>query len=165
MNCTKIILSSYNNLNKMIQAIEDEIDDKCVFSYGNKMPCAEIVEDIAGMINRKERFKLLKWKIDKVFSFLNDEEIDLLNCKYLNKPPKHKFDFSLRTYFRKQVRLLKKIDEYFSYIGLSDETFFDEFKNDRFITSAAIKAEDIKRLKCLYFENAGEIRKCVKKSA
>ncbi len=165
MNCTKIILSSYNNLNKVIRAIEDDIDDKCVFSFGNKMPCAQFVDQITEMIERKERLKLLKWKIDKVFSCLDDEEIDLLNCKYLNRPPKNKFCFSLRTYFRKQVKLLSKLDEYFSFIGLTDEKFFEEFKNDRFITSATIKAEDIKRIRCLYFENAESEGELVQKSA
>ena len=156
MECTKTILSAYKNLDRVINEIERCVEDRCLGSYYDNREVSIIFNEIAAMIERKDKLIGLKKKIDYVFSLLSDEEIDLLNCKYFSKRVKNKFDFSLRTYFRKQVRLFNKLDEYFGYIGIIDEYFFKEFKNDRFFRCAKIKADDVKRSTCDYYKNCTE---------
>lgn len=153
MQCTKIILSSYKNLDRVIKAIEEDINERCVGSYFDNRCVERIFDDVLKLFERKYKLLDLKRKVDKVFSLLSDQEKDLLFCKYLDISPKTKFNFSLRTYFRKQVKLLEKLDEYFSFIGINDEDFFKDFSNDRFIKCAKIKTDDVKRIACAFYSN------------
>ena len=165
MNCTKIILSSYSNFDAAIRAAEKRIESKCSSSYSDRRPCEKIAEEILELSAKKRKIVELKRKVDIVFSKLDDVERDLLNCKYLDIKPKNKFSFSLRTYFRKQAALIKKLDEYFSFIGIRDEDFFEEFKDVPFIIGAKIKAENVKRLKCAFSEFADETARKNRKTA
>ena len=153
MECTKIILSAYPKLEKVILSIEKCINERCYLSFHDNRDTLSIFSDIADLIERKNKLIGLKRKADKVISLLSEDEIDLLNCKFFNKMPKKPFSFTVRTYFRRQKKLLKKLDEYFSFIGLCDEKFFEDFKNDRFILCCKIKSDDIKRIKCAFNEN------------
>ena len=162
MQCAKIILSSYKNLDKVISAIDESVIEACVGSYKDKRRVEKIFEDILKKIERKNKLLELKRKVDKVFSLLSDEEKDLLFCKYLDISPKTPFNFSLRTYFRKQANLLEKLDRYFSYIGINDENFFKDFSNDRYMMSAKIKSDDVKRLACSYYKYCAEDKKPIK---
>ena len=153
MECTKIILSSYSNVERVVKEIDNCIEKRCFNSYYDNRPVDSIFSEIADMIERKNKLTDLKKKVDLVFSLLSEEEIDLLNCKYFGKKPKNPFLFSMRTYFRKQKRLLIKLDEYFSFIGINDEKFFSDFKGDRFIALAKIRSDDIKRLSHSFFSD------------
>ena len=150
MECTKIILASYKKLDALIGEIDERVEKRCVYSYLDRTDCETIAVAILKMMKRKNDIVSLKKKVDLVFSLLSDEERDLLKLKYFDENVERKFDFCLRTYFRKQARLLKKLDEYFSFIGISDENFFSTFGQDKFFTSAKIKTEDIKRLACRF---------------
>ena len=165
MNCTKIILSSYANFDRAIKAAEKRIRSKSEYSFNDKRPCEKIVEEILDLMCKKNKIIGLKKKVDLVFSTLDHIEKDLLNCKYLDKKPNNKFCFSLRTYFRKQAALEKKLDIYFSYVGLNDKDFFEYFKDVPFILCAKIKVENVKRLKCAFFENADEDARLKRKTA
>ena len=165
MDCTKIILSSLENFDRVIFAIEEEIDERCLRSYDFRTPSSLFAEEILNLIDRKERLILLKKKVDKVISLLSSEEKDLLYCKYCGILPDKPFGFSLRTYFRKQVKLFEKLDEYLSFIGISDERFKEEFESEPFIMCAKIKAEDVKRLKCLFVQGTKKNNADLKKTA
>ena len=165
MDCTKIILSSYSNFQRAIAAADKAIKSKAECSFSDRRPCETIVEEILVLLEKKNKIVRLKKKVDTVFALLDAVEIDLLNCKYLDKKPQNKFEFSLRTYFRKQAALEKKLDKYFSYIGINDADFFEEFKSVPFIMGAKIKAENVKRLKCAFSENADEIARSKRKTA
>ena len=165
MKCTKIILASYKNFDGALKAIDKRIESKCYYSFSDTRPCERIAEEVFSLIRKKSSLLALKSKVDKVFSLLDPIEKDLLRCKYLDKKPENKFKFSLRTYFRKQAKLFMKLDEYFSFIGICDEKFFEEFKSNSFMMCAKIKAEDVKRVRCSFLENADEEKKLLRKTA
>ena len=150
MECTKIILSSYPKMDKVIASIERSIEERCYSSFHDGRCVETIFDEIASNIERQEKLVLLKEMVDKVFSLLSENELDLLRCKFFDEKPKNPFDFSIRTYFRRQKKLIEKLDTYFAYIGISDEGFFNDFSGDRFILCSKIKSDDIKRLACSY---------------
>ena len=156
MNCTKIILSSYYNFNRMIKAFDYNVEERCLLSFHDNRDVETIFSEISDIMARKQKYVVLKNRVDAVFALLTDEETDLLRCKYFYKKARNKFDFSLRTYFRKQEKLLLKLDEYFSFIGINDEKFFKDFEKESFILCAKIKTDDTKRMACSFYRNCTE---------
>ena len=164
MECTKIILASYKNFDAYIEELDKRIENICVYSHRSNLDCESIAESVFKISARKEKVLDLKQKVDKVFSLLSDEERDLIRLKYFDEHIDRTFDYSLRTYFRKQLRLFEKLDLYFSYIGISDESFFEKFKGDKFFVSAKIKADDVKRIAC-HFNDYAKKKKDRKKQS
>ena len=64
-----------------------------------------------------------------MFSRFSEEERQLLRFKYEGIKPNGRFDYSLRTYFRKQKKLLKKVELYLGYLGIDEHVFKTEYEN------------------------------------
>lgn len=154
MDYVKIILTSYPKLDQVITGYRECISLRC----RNSMFFWESPEDICAKIIEKklilERLVDLKRKLDVLLSRLNDDEKDLIYAKYLEIPPKKKFSFSKRTYYRKQLKLLQKIKKYLSYLRIDEESFQNDFMCIPFFKLMKEVCEDIKHIK-----NIGEFEK------
>lgn len=145
MDYVKIILLSYPALDRLIYGLNESLNLRCKNSFyfwepAEKM-CNKILEKRA-VINKLVD---LKRKLDVLFSRLTDEEKDLIYLKYFEIAPKKRFSFSLRTYFRKQNGLLKKIQKYLSYMGIDGESFERDFMGMQFFQLIELKCNMIKR--------------------
>ncbi len=149
MDYVKIILTSYPKLDHVIMGYRDCISLRC----RNSMFFWESPEEICAKVIEKklilERLVDLKRKIDVLLSRLTDDEKDLIYAKYLGKPPRKKFNFSKRTYYRKQNKLLLKIKKYLSYLRIDEDTFERDFMYIPFFKLMNEVCEDIKHIKIL----------------
>jgi hypothetical protein len=143
-NCVKAILYTYPKLKNFEKDYEEHIENKAILSYRYKGATENVVEYIAEEILRKRRLAMLKETLDKIFSKLTEEEKTLLAIRYFGKirkakTPKEQKDFSEskgtganfqwseRSYYRKQNRLLKKLVAEFCRVGLTKERIEKEY--------------------------------------
>ncbi len=123
MDYVQILMTSYPKLDRVIMGYRDCITLRCrgslFFWESPEEICTKIIEKKLIL----ERLVSLKSKLDVLLERLNDEEKDLIYMKYLEIPPKKKFKFTKRTYFRKQNKLLGKVKKYLSYLRIDEDTF------------------------------------------
>ena len=137
MEYAKILLSAYPNLEQVIRAEKDNYIRRCVNSAYFCEPTEIFAENVLNMLDERRRLIDLKSKLDLLFSRLTEEERQLIRFKYAGIAPKTKFGFSLRTYFRKQIKLLKKIETYLNYLNITEESFKKEYMNIRYFKIVA----------------------------
>lgn len=147
MDYVKIILTSYPSLDRLILALRESINLRCrksfYFAESTEKLCSKIIEKK----NTLDKLINLKRMLDILFSRLSEEEKDLIYLKYFEIEPKNNFAFTMRTYFRKQHKLLKKIEKYLSYLGIDEQSFRANFMGMTFFKLIEIKCELIKRKK------------------
>lgn len=77
---------------------------------------------------QKDALFALKIRLEEVLKGLNKDETDCLEYKYFKRKPKEYFigfDYESRGYFRKQIKLVKKIADKLSKDGADDKWFED----------------------------------------
>ena len=132
MGYANVLISAYPNLGSVIKTENDNYLRRCLNSAYFNEPVETFTEKLLSMIAEKQKLIDLKCKLDVLFSRLTDEEKALILFKYTGKVPENKFCFSLRTYFRKQKRLQKKIETFLSYLNITEDVFEREYKNIRY---------------------------------
>jgi len=143
-NCVKAILYTYPKLKNFERDYGEHIENRAILSYRFKGSTEEIVEYLAEEILRKRRLARLKETLDGIFARLTEEEKTLLEIRYFGKIRKAKsakaqedfseskgagarFQWSERSYYRKQNRLLKKLVAEFCLAGLTKEIIESEY--------------------------------------
>ena len=127
MEYAKILLSAYPNLGRFIKAANDNYLRRCLNSAYFSEPTETFAAGVLNLLDERRKLVDLKEKLDLLFSRLSDEERQLIKFKYAGIMPKNKFDFSLRTYFRKQIKLLEKVKTYLNYLNITEEVFKREY--------------------------------------
>ena len=123
MNYAEVLLLAYPDLDRMIENEKVGYLERCYQSAYFFEPCDKFAEKLMEKLEIRNRLIDLKSKLDCLYSRLDDEEKALIKFKYCGVLPENKFDFSLRTYFRKQIKLLDKIKEYLTYLNVTEEVF------------------------------------------
>lgn len=127
MEYAKILLSAYPYLDGVIKQEGENYLRRCYNSAYFFSPTDDFCSKLISLYQDREKLIVLKNKLDVLFSRLSDEERDLLRFKFAGRMPEKKFSFSTRTYFRKQIKLLKKVEEYLNYLNITEEVFKKEY--------------------------------------
>ena len=127
MKYSKIIMKAYPFLENVIETERKNYTVRCLNSAYYPTDTAVFCEQLLSRMEQRKKLYDLKRKLDVLFSRLTDLEKDLILFKYAGKTPRTPFKFTERTYFRKQVKLIKKIEKFLSYLNVSDEQFERDF--------------------------------------
>jgi len=129
-----VLLYSYPHLTNIISDMDKLVYQKAYSSVSNNISCLDLSEKIIKIIDKKDRLINLKIKLDEIFKNYSNEELLLLEQKYFKRKAvlkklleKFTINYSLRTYFRKQNRLLEKFSKSLNINGLSESWFLDKY--------------------------------------
>ena len=153
-NIVKAVLYTYTKLNTIEKDYEEHIQNRAILSHRYKGSVEALTEYLAGEVIRRHRLAELKSLLDKIIARLSDEEKLLLQLRYFGKIRRaksgekesfvevtralkdelvEKFKWSERSYYRKQNRLLKKLVAEFNRVGLTKESFENEWLQYEFL--------------------------------
>lgn len=153
-NCVKAVLYTYPKLRVIERDYEEHIQNRAILSYRYKGSVESLTEYLAEEVIRRHRLADLKRALDKVFECLTEEEKLLLQLRYFGKIRRMKngekenfsdvtkqlkqevvenLHWSERSYYRKQNRLLKKLIAGFNRVGLTKESFENEWLEYEFL--------------------------------
>ena len=159
-NYTRTILYAYANIEGVKEQIDDFVERKALSSMKDFSPCIEQCEKILEYTAQKVALIELKEFVDRAIKKLSGYELDCLEYKYFKRKPKEYFigfDYESRSYFRKQIRLVKKIGESFESMGLTDIWFEKNCLNTNFFKELLRRVES-------YESKCNKNKKVVKKS-
>ena len=123
---TKAVLYAYTSIEAIKRQIDDFVERRALASMNDYSPCDEQCEIIIEHMAQKVILTQLKSKLKAVLISLTNEELGLLDYKYLKIRPKEYFeniDTTKRSYYRKQLNLIKKISHRCDKVLLTDEWF------------------------------------------
>ena len=126
LNYVKTLLYAYPHVTALTEQIDDIVLSKALSSIRDYSPCEEQCEKIIELTEQKKTLIDFKLKMDKVVKKLNEYELDCLDYKYFKQKAKEyfvDFDASSRTYFRRQIRIAKKVNSLVEVNGINDEWF------------------------------------------
>ena len=144
----KAILYTYPKLKALEEDYAQHIENKAVLSYKYIGDPSVLAEYIAGEICKKRKLAWLKEELDQVFNRLTEEEYLLLSIRYFGKISRaknerakidtakellEKYQWSERSYYRKQNRVLKKMIAEVNRIGINKEVFEKEYLQFEFL--------------------------------
>ena len=133
----KTILYVYPLLKTLEKEYQEHILNRAVLSYRINQSVEGEVEDLVQEIADKRNLAWLKTCVERVLAQLSDEEKTLIAVRYFGKERKikkatvaksvtektRKCAMSESTYFRKQNRLIDKLGELLSAVGVDEKTF------------------------------------------
>ncbi len=143
-NYTRTILYAYANIEAVKEQIDDFVERKALSSMKDFSPAIEQCEKMLEYTAQKVALIELKELTEKALKKLSSYEMDCLEYKYFRRKPKEYFigfDYESRSYFRKQVRLIKKLSEQFDEVGLSDKWFEKNCLNTNFFKELLKRVE------------------------
>ena len=159
-NYTRTILYAYANIDAVKEQIDDLVERRALSSMTDFSPCIEQCEKMLEYTAQKVALIELKGFVDRVLKKRSAYEMDCLEYKYFKRKPKEYFigfDYESRSYFRKQVRLIKKLGEGFEGVGLTDSWFEKNCLNTTFFKELLRRVES-------YEAKCNKNKKSVKKS-
>lgn len=125
----KAVLYAYGHVEAVMEQLDEIVERKALSSMEDFSPCIEIAEKILGYTAQKDTLIRLKLFCDKALERFSQEELDCLDYKYFRKKPKEyyaNFDYSSRTYFRRQTEIVKKFARAMERIGAGNAWFEKE---------------------------------------
>ncbi|MBE7081994.1 MAG: hypothetical protein E7372_05505 [Clostridiales bacterium] len=147
-NYTRTILYAYANIDAVKEQIDDFVESKAISSMRDFSPCVEQCEKILDYTAQKVALIELKEFTEKALEKLSPYEMDCLEYKYFKRKPKEYFigfDYESRSYFRKQVSLIKRLSEYFDGVGLTDNWFEKNCLNTNFFKELLKRVEQYEK--------------------
>lgn len=139
----KTILYSYPSFDGVLDGIEKLAYYKAVTSYTDCNKTLKQVDKILLLNNQADRLRGLKNIIDGILSDILPEERELIEYKYFRRKNNENFDYTSRQYFRRQIKLAKKLDKIAQKKGF-DEAWFDENFSDIYFLK--VKFQKLKNL-------------------
>ena len=122
----KTILYSYGVLEDIMEQIDELVEKKALSSMTDVSDAYSQCQKILDYTAQKDVLINIKIKVDKIFSKFSPEELIYLDYKYFKKNPKSLYsgyDFTCRTYFRKQIKLASIFASKLEKVGITDEYF------------------------------------------
>ena len=122
----KSVLYAYPHLEAIADQIDELVMKKALGSMTDYSPATEQCQKIIDLTEQKTVLFELEILTEKILTKFTTDEMDCLDYKYFKKHPKEyykEFDSSSRTYFRKQIRLVKKFTEKLEKAGFNDKVF------------------------------------------
>lgn len=122
----KTILYSYINLDAVSTQIDELVERKARTSFSNYSPAISQFESIVQLTYEKDIVHAVKLICDKILSKFTEEDLTFFRYKYfknMSKKEVSNFDFTSRTYFRKQVKLAQVFADKLEKNGIDNEFF------------------------------------------
>ncbi len=144
LNYTKTVLYAYPNIEEIKEQIDDFVQRKALSSMSDYTPCIEQCEKILNYTAQKIALIELKEMTGRALKGLTDFELDCLDYKYFRQKPKEYFigfDYESRSYFRKQVLIVKKVSALFDKAGITNEWFEKHCLNTNFFAELLKRVE------------------------
>lgn len=119
----KTLLYSYPSFDEVIKATDKLVYYKALSSYKDNLKTYDQMNEIVFLNERSARIVWVKGIIDKLIAELTPFERQLVEYKYFHIKQGEDFDSTSRAYFRKQLKLEKKIDKKTAYLAPDEEWF------------------------------------------
>ena len=140
----KTVFYVYPKLKAMIKGIDETFIQKIYDSKSDTSPALYQCETLLKITDIKQNRLFLKAACEKVYNKLPDEKKELLSYKYIRigkggALPLH--GKSVRSYYRRQIRLAKEIKELLSGFGVTEDWFEKNLLTVPFIREEQKKVE------------------------
>ncbi len=129
MENAKILLMTYPKIIGEISLTEEKIYKTCIYSHTSLMPTTLVCEKVLDLIEEKKKLIKLKDLLDRVLACLDKEEYTLIAYKFFNIQPIGEFNYSARSYYRKQNKALERFNFLLNCIGLNDNEIEKNYSN------------------------------------
>lgn len=123
---TKTALYAYPNLQAIAEQIDELVEKKALSSMCNYTPALEQCEKIVDFTYQKDVLFALNIYVEEALKDISQLEMDCLEYKYFKRKEKEYFvgfDAESRGYFRRQIRIIKKLSEKLEKAGATDAWF------------------------------------------
>ena len=124
----KTALYAYPNILAIVEQIDELVERKALLSMNDFSPAIEQFNKIVDLTEQKKVMFALKLYLDDVVANLTKDELDCLEYKYFKRKSKkyfENFDFTSRSYFRKQVKIINKVSKSLELAGATDAWFIE----------------------------------------
>ena len=157
----KAVLYSYSNLERLCDAIDEQVEQRALSSIDDYTPAIEQYEKILSCTAQKDLIIDLKATVNLILDKMSEEERSFIVYKYFKKQQcadNDKAEFKTRNYYRKQVRLAERFARWLAIYGIDDEYFERNYLQIDFFKQLIRKVEE-HEVQCL--KNARSSRKKV----
>lgn len=151
----KTLLYSYPSFDKVLESTDRLVYYKALTSYRDNAKTCSQIDEIIRLNECSSRVNLIKGVIDRLLGELEDIERQMIEYKYFRAKKSYDFDPTNRAYFRKQLRLEKKIERKLEYLNPTEEWFTENFGDIYFLNAKYLR---IKKLTQEGKKNAGTAR-------
>ncbi len=124
----KTILYAYTDIDEVIKQIDDLVEQKAYLSFHNYSPALGQYEKIVKLTYDKDIIGVVKIVCERALKKFTTEELKYFRYKYfknMTSREKNTFDYSSRSYFRKQKKLTEDFGLLLEGYGIDDK-FFEE---------------------------------------
>lgn len=124
----KAILYAYPDIDEVIVQIDDLVERKAYLSFQNYSPALGQYERIVKLTYDKDIISAVRMVCDRALRKFTEEELKFFKYKYfknMSNREKENFDYSSRTYFRRQKKLTETFALLLEGYGIDDK-FFEE---------------------------------------
>ena len=145
----KTILYAYAHLLEIASQIDDLVLKKALSSMSNIAPAYKQYQEVEQLTYEKDVVFVIKKVCDKVLNKFTEEEMKYFHYKYFKDKPKsfyEGFDTTSRTYFRKQVSLVKKFSERLEKSGIDDKFFIKKCLEVDFFKQLLRRTEEYEKI-------------------
>lgn len=131
----KAVLYVYPRLREIEKDYGEHIRNKAILSYDYRVTTEKLSEYLAEEILKKGLIEELRSTVEGMLDLLTEEERFLLELRYFGRKSKLK-EYgegvlsgigSIRSYYRKRARVLKKAMFLLGRAGLTEEKFFEKY--------------------------------------
>lgn len=157
----EVILRAYPHLEKIAGEIREGLIKFACKTFAMKGGALKQAEELIDKIYEMRRLENLKWICDKVLERMSAEEIELFKYKYFGNRAIDGFDYTSRSYFRKQNRALKHFHQLLGYVGLDEKRFYSDYGDVHVIKSTKAKIKE----KCYHARCEKTAKEKLKKAA
>ena len=139
----ELILFLYPRLGRAAEDIGEVVEAKALASVSGRECAERCAERLLAYLHMRDCFLAVKAAVEEVAAALTEEERYLLEYKYFRRKPNLEGEFagtglrcSLRTYYRKQERLARRVNALFLRAGLTEAWFAANLAGLPFFASA-----------------------------
>ena len=142
----KAILYSYTNLEKLCDAIDEQVEQRALSSIDDFSSALEQYNKILSCTAQKDLIIDLKIVVELILQKFSVEDRELIEYKYFKKKLPQNVDrtaFKTRAYYRKQIRLLERFAQKLPLYGIDEQYFERKYLQIDFFKQLLRKVEEI----------------------
>ena len=144
----KTILYAYPDIDEIILQIDDLVERKAYLSFHNYSPALGQYEKIVKLTYDKDIIGAVKIVCDRALKKFTEEELKYFKYKYfknMSNREKENFDYSSRTYFRRQKNLTETFALLLEGYGVDDKFFEEQCLELNFFRQLLCRAKELEK--------------------
>ena len=144
----KTILYAYPDIDEVIVQIDDIVEKKAYLSFQNYSPALGQYEKIVKLTYDKDIITAVKIVCDRALRKFTEEELKFFKYKYfknMSNREKENFDYSSRTYFRRQKKLTETFALLLEGYGIDDKFFEEQCLEINFFRYLVSRARELEK--------------------